>query len=204
MIINFQPGEKPDSPVLIALHGWTGDENTMTIFTNNIGSRFSRLLPRAPYPSSEGGFSWVPPETSRPSRFSDLKPAADLIASQWTEWLSQKGVSAPPKFSLVGFSQGAALSLIITILYPNLIDRAAILAGFLPEGYSETDLQKVRGIRYFVSHGTRDEIIEYEKAEKFVSVLRSNGAEVEFCPAEVGHRISAGCFKNLEAFFNGS
>ena len=201
MILNFQPAQSPESPVLLALHGWTGDENTMTIFTNRIGARYSRLLPRAPYPADGSGFSWVPPETIRPSRFEDLLPAANQIAGQWREWIAERGANPPNKLALIGFSQGAALALTLAISHPEIIDRAAILAGFLPVGAPEMLPEQVSLIRFFISHGTEDSIVPFDRAELTVARLQQTGANVHFCSAPVGHRISAGCFKELEEFF---
>ncbi len=45
--------------ILLLLHGWTGDENSMWTFTKKF-SNYAFLSPRAPYlaPAERGGYSW--------------------------------------------------------------------------------------------------------------------------------------------------
>ena len=52
-------GERPH-PVLLLIHGWTGDENVMWIFTNRLSPRYLILSPRGLYPAADGGYGWEP------------------------------------------------------------------------------------------------------------------------------------------------
>jgi predicted esterase len=54
---------------------------------------------------------------------------------------------------------------------------------------------------FFVAHGTKDELIPLERAVQAVEQLNAAGAQVTFCEAEVGHKLSADCLRGLETFF---
>jgi len=40
-----------------------------------------------------------------------------------------------------------------------------------------------------------------ERARESIELLERAGAQVIFCEAEVGHKVSADCLRSLEAFF---
>ncbi|MDH5506857.1 MAG: hypothetical protein OEZ02_06515, partial [Anaerolineae bacterium] len=106
------------------------------------------------------------------------------------------------KFSLVGFSQGAALSYVFALLHPRRIDRLAGLAGFLPErSDSAIASQPLRGLPVFVAHGAYDKIVPLPLARQAVASLTQAGANLTFCQGEVGHKLGANCFSALQSFF---
>ncbi|HQV64553.1 MAG TPA: hypothetical protein PKV19_11160, partial [Anaerolineales bacterium] len=48
--------------LLVLIHGWTGDENSMWVFARGISSDYWMIAPRAPHPAESSGFSWRPPQ----------------------------------------------------------------------------------------------------------------------------------------------
>ena len=46
--------------LLVLIHGWTGDENSMWIFTRGLSPDYWMMAPRAPHPAEPSGFSWRP------------------------------------------------------------------------------------------------------------------------------------------------
>jgi predicted esterase len=72
------------------------------------------------------------------------------------------------------------------------------LAGFLPEG----DLSKLAGIPIYWGHGSRDEFVPVQRAEKDVQRLSSVNNDVEFCQADVGHKLGVECARGLKEWFS--
>jgi len=107
-----------------------------------------------------------------------------------------------PRFDVMGFSQGGALTNTLALLHPERIGRPAVLAGFVPSG-AEPLVQgrPLDGKSFFVAHGTLDETVKIEYARQSVELLESAGADVTFCEDEVGHKVSARCLHALEDFF---
>jgi phospholipase/carboxylesterase len=111
------------------------------------------------------------------------------------------GVDAA-QFDVAGFSQGGALVNVLTLLYPERIHKAAVLAGFMPDGTDELiDRRVLDRKQFFVAHGEKDELVPFERAQRSIELLEQAGAKVTFCDADVGHKLSADCLRGLETFF---
>lgn len=191
---------------LLLLHGWTGDENSMWIFTNRFPGDLWIAAPRAPHTSKMGGYSWrqLDSEDDRDwglPTLSDLRPAAERLIHLVDEISASIGVDVN-RFDVAGFSQGGALTNVLALLYPQRIRKAAVLAGFMPAGVDDLLERRVlSGTPYFVAHGTQDDLVPFERARRSTELLEKGGAEVTFCEAEVGHKVSADCLRALETFF---
>lgn len=191
---------------LLLLHGWTGDENSMWIFAHNAPVDMWIAAPRAPFTVEQGGYSWrmLPPEIAGLPTLNDLKPAADNLIRLVDEISASVSVDAT-QFDVAGFSQGGALTNVLALLYPQRIRKAAVLAGFMPGGVDALISRNVLdGKPFFVSHGRQDNLVAFERAQESVSLLEQAGAQVSFCEAEVGHKVSVDCLRGLNAFWERS
>jgi phospholipase/carboxylesterase len=189
--------------LLLLLHGWTGDENSMWVFVRNFAADYWIVAPRAPHPAQPIGYSWRPRPSGRgePPELEDFRPAASRLIELAEIYTAENGLAAVP-LDLIGFSQGAALSNAIAFLYPRALGRVGVLAGFVPSGAQAAPADRpLAGTSFFVAHGTLDEMVRVEFARQSVELLERAGAAVTFCEDEVGHRLSAGCLRALETFF---
>jgi len=191
---------------MLLLHGWTGDENSMWIFTRKFPDDLWIAAPRGPHSSEQGGYSWRPLKSLQDEDWglpslSDLKPAADSLIRLVDEVSASIGVNAE-KFDVAGFSQGGALTNVLALLYPQRIRKAAVLAGFMPGGTDKLIERRVlAGKQFFVAHGEKDDLVPFERAQRSIELLEQAGAQVTFCDADVGHKLSADCLRGLESFF---
>ncbi len=195
--------ERTPARLLLMLHGWTGDENSMSVFARNFPTDYLILAPRGLHPSPQGGYSWRPPRADSFGRphLDDLRDAAEALIRLVDAYAAQRQVDAA-QFDVAGFSQGAALSNVLSCLHPERIRKAAILAGFMPSGMDEIIVKKpLAGKQVFVAHGTQDNLVPIDRARASMSLLEQAGAQVTYCEAEVGHKVSAECLRALESFF---
>jgi len=119
-------------PVIVLLHGWTGDENSMRVFMPKLPQDALLLAPRGLYSTPLGGYGW---HTYKPDYWpwvDDFQSAIEGLINVLTPENFPGGDFT--QFSLVGFSQGAALSYAFSLKHPWLVSRIAGLSGFLPEG----------------------------------------------------------------------
>lgn len=195
-----QPQTIGTYPVYLLLHGWTGDENSMWIFTNRLPEDGIYLSPRGLYDSPSGGYSWHPYQSKIWPSIDDLIPACRTLHDA-LDTISLPSMDLT-KINLIGFSQGAALALTYLLIYPEQVDRVACLSGFLPSN-SEPYLQNpsIRHKEIYMAHGSNDEIVLVDTARHMVETLDRAGLRVSYCEDEVGHKLSASCFRGLEAFF---
>ena len=202
--------ERPDhphsAPALLLLHGWTGDENVMWVFTRKLTGQYWMFAPRGPVKAPEGGFGWEKHTEPGLPEMVDFQPNAVRILQAMPGWVRQAGapddiLSRP--FHVMGFSQGAAMAYTLTAQHPNRVGRMAALAGFLPTAPSQPNLlTSFKGKQIYIAHGSQDETIPVETAREAVQVLEANGAQVTYCESEIGHKLSVSCLKGLEEFFS--
>jgi phospholipase/carboxylesterase len=189
--------------LLVLIHGWMGDENSMWVFTRNLSPDYAILGPRGPFAVTEGGYSWreVGPGTWGMSPLEDLRPAADALLAFVDDWAASARMDVN-QFDLMGFSQGAAMTYTLAFLYPERVRKLAALSGFIPEhGEALLASQRFSGKAVFVSHGRKDELIPVEQARKAVAQLERAGAQVTYCESDGGHKVGKECLKEMDMFF---
>ena len=132
--LRVRGSQSPNPRLVVLLHGWTGDENSMWIFTRGLSPDYWMIAPRAPYSADPNGFSWRPlqPGTFGTPSFEALAPSAEALIRLIDEYSASVKLEAQ-QFDLMGFSQGAAMVNTIGLLYPRRVDKMGVLAGFLRE-----------------------------------------------------------------------
>jgi len=202
-IFRFRPATVVPSRLLVLLHGLTGDENSMWVFAHKLPAKVAVLAPRGNYAASEGGYTWlkIRPKTRRLPVMDDLHPSAAALIKFVDDWSDAAGVSAK-QIDLIGFSQGAALSYTLALLFPERIRALAALSGFIPKGAEELLARRsLAGKPVFVAHGRQDDMIPVELARKSVALLEGSGALVTYCESDSGHKVSVDCFSQMSDIF---
>ncbi len=197
--VRIPPGPGPH-PALLMLHGWTGDEHSMWIFAQRLPEDAMLIAPRALHPAPQGGYGWQPHREHGWPTLDDFRPAVAALRELLVERNFPTADLADLR--LVGFSQGAALSLAAALLHPDWMRSLACLSGFMPEGVSPLlAARPLEGKPVFVAHGSQDETVPVAKARAAVGMLEKAGAQVNYCEDDVGHKLSLTCFKSLQTFF---
>lgn len=198
-----QPAGEGPYPVILLIHGWTGDEHSMWVFAPRLPKHALLIAPRAPYPSNHpeiAGYSWV---QERADGFSTLEMFAPAVAAFET-LLAELPAHFPQadfaRFGMAGFSQGSAFSVAYATQNAAHVQRLAMLAGFLPEA-SQAALPALSGLPVFIAHGTQDQTVPVARAHAAREQLAAAGAQVRYCESEVGHKLGANCVTELAEFF---
>ncbi len=91
---------------------------------------------------------------------------------------------------LVGFSQGATLSLAFASMRPERIRGVVALSGFLVEdSLLPGPIAHLRGMKIFLSHGRSDKSIPLAWAQAAEARLQAAGASVRFDIHDGGHAV---------------
>ncbi len=187
--------------LMLLLHGHLGDENSMWILTKPLPTTYALLAPRAPIQTGPDQFSWHEIGPHWPDIITYHRLAVKLL-TRVNHWLDN-GHMATNRIDVMGFSQGAVMSYALAILHPERIGKVAALAGFIPKAWKDhLHKEALQGKNFYIAHGTRDDVIPLDKACQAAEWLKEKGAQVEFCKADTGHKLSADCFKGLGAFFS--
>lgn len=213
---------RPEGPgphrLIVMLHGWTGDVNSMWVFAKRLPESAWLIAPQAPYVSARGGYSWRderlrPPtalfdgEENTPRRyptFSELSPAAEALISILTVANFPGGETNEKQelvFEIIGFSQGGALAFTLALLYPDRVRRLVGLSTFMPPEAEVVALRSpFMNLPVLVAHGSQDTIVPPALARQAATLLEQAGAEVAYCESDVGHKLGSECFYALERF----
>lgn len=187
--------------VFILFHGWTGNEDSMSVFLNSIPEAAIAILPRGIYHIQADQYGWLDVTDAKHHNFESYRNIAIRLHHSLNKVIRDLTEQNIANLNLIGFSQGAALSLVYSLQYRDEVDKTAILSGFLPKGFPENghtlDIQD----KFYVAHGTKDTLVDFQRAEEIQKYLIARGASVQFCQAEIGHKVSPACLSSLKTFF---
>ena len=201
--LRIRESKHPSPRIMLLIHGFTGDENSMWVFGRDLPSHYWIVAPRGPHAGEPGGYSWRPAQFENMNQLSLdlLRDSAESLIHLVDEYSASAGLEASV-FDVMGFSQGGAMSSLLAFLYPQRIRRVGILAGFVPGGLEElVSRRPLEGKPFFVAHGTKDEMVPIERARASMEILARAGAQVTYCEDEVGHKVSVTCLRSLKEFF---
>ncbi|GAB4532200.1 MAG: alpha/beta fold hydrolase [Anaerolineales bacterium] len=189
-------------PVLLLLHGWTGDENVMWVFARHHSPQTLIIAPRAPYPTPRGGFGWQPALTGSWPTAADLMPAVTALDALLDDLAAQPRFSAGryQDIDVIGFSQGAAVSALFAACGAHRVRALALLAGFVPDALPPCD-GALPQMPVFAAHGRQDDLVPVSRARQGVALLRQRGANLTYWEDDTGHKLSAAGSRALAAFW---
>lgn len=198
--VKHPSGVSDRKKVLLLLHGHLGNEKAMWILTDPLPDTYFMLAPRAPVQTGEDQYSWHEIGRQWPD-IEEYQELTDALLSRVDQWIEENDLDVD-HYDVMGFSQGAVMAYALAILHPEKIGKIAALAGFIPQTWqSELEQKSLSGKSFFIAHGTKDEMVPIKKGRKAATWLEAHEADVEFCEADIGHKLSANCFKGLGKFF---
>ena len=198
MILNsFFTSEFPTRSI-ITVHGWMGDVESMEPITKAIRIPNTRwILPQAPYPLEQKGFSWFSGSEKSGWKFQKSFNMLDKIIEREQE----KGISAESIF-LLGFSQGATLAMIYTASRKFSLGGIISIAGFIrnAEKFRKKATTANHKTPILLIHGTKDQIIPVEESYKTHDLYQSLEFPSELHVFNTEHKIPLGATNLIRKF----
>jgi phospholipase/carboxylesterase len=185
------------APVVVSVHGWLGNENVMSIFDRAVPASFAIVGPRGPDEIGPDSHAWM-------RRMDDLDGFRQGLAAlrRFVTTLPEAYPVDPKRLYLMGFSQGAAMSLALLLTDPHLIAGAVALAGFIPEAaHGWAAPGKLAGKPVLILHGVEDDTVPVAQAREARQVLEAAGAGVDYREYDVGHKLNAQGMADLRAWW---
>lgn len=210
-----EPLSNSRAPItLIWLHGLGVDGSDFESFQKEL-SQFGGLdnvrmvLPSAPvrditaYKLAMNGWYDFYSETFEDLEKEDvdgMNQSADLI-NAIIEEQRQKYPESP--IWLGGFSQGAAMALIVGLSQIQPIAGIIALSGYVPHHPRFTELSDVaKQTPIYMAHGTLDSVITIAQARASLEILNKAGATVEFFDYPMMHEICPDEVTDIAEFIN--
>ena len=186
---------KDQNPLLILLHGYGSNEEDLFSFATELPDDSYVISVRAPYDLQPYGHAWYAIHfDADENKFSDnvqAKQSVELIASFIEEIVKQYPIDTK-NVTLVGFSQGAILSYATALTFPDKVAKVVALSGYFNQEIMPEviDTKSISHLKFFVSHGSVDQVIPVEWARKAKPALENLGLEVEYHEYPVGHGVA--------------
>ena len=186
-------------PTVVLLQGRMGNEEVMWVFANTLPENWLVVSVRALYPEGEG-YSWYMDRSGWPTMvtYEDGISAVTHFIDQLPDLYD----ADPDQIHLMGFSQGAALSLAVAMKHPHKVQSIASLVGFVPEQCSAENQVNLHGLPIFFAIGARDETIPIYRARASRRFLEESLANVTSDEYTTGHRLNAQGMRDLKAWWD--
>ena len=191
-----EPKIKHDkNPLLLLLHGYGSNEEDLFSFAPELPDDSYVISVRAPYDLQPYGHAWYAIHfDADENKFSDnvqAKQSVELIAGFIEEVVKQYPIDAK-NVTLIGFSQGAILSYATALTYPEKVAKVVALSGYFNQEITPEviDTNAISHLKFFVSHGSVDQVIPVDWARKAKPALENLGLEVEYQEYPVGHGVA--------------
>ncbi len=187
---------------MIGLHGRNANKYAFFPFVRQMGFLHTRwVLPSATFfDDAAPDVRWWYDNTTRDQ--AEVQESRDLISDLISEQLDD-GIP-PENIFLVGFSQGAVMSLDAALRYPVRLGGIVALSGYVldPARLADEKHEANQRIPIFLAHGTRDQILGIEVGRENSRVLTDLGLAVEYHEYDTAHRISSEETRDIRAFLH--
>ncbi|WP_079507539.1 alpha/beta hydrolase [Mesobacillus jeotgali] len=189
---------EPDKtyPALFVMHGMGSNEQNMLSLVAGLEEKFYIFSIRGPLSQPPGFAYFTIQGYGKPHR-----EVFDQGISQLTNFIDHAAGRYPidqERLYLLGFSQGAIVSMTLGLALGKRIKGIVALSGYIP-GFvkEEYTIQPVDHLSLFISHGEFDNVLPYEwgvESKEFFEGLKS---QVTFKAYQEGHTVS---IKNQQDF----
>lgn len=191
-----EPEVKLDkNPLLLLLHGYGSNEEDLFSFASELPEEYYVISARAPYSLPPYGNAWYAIHfDADENKFSDndqARESRDLIARFIDELIEAYPIDKE-NVTLIGFSQGAILSYSVALSFPDKVQRVVALSGYFNLDIIDENFRnnKISNLKFFISHGTVDQVIPVDWARKAPEFLKDLGLNVVYKEYPVGHGVA--------------
>jgi phospholipase/carboxylesterase len=176
-------------PALFLIHGIGSNEQNMFPLVEGLEEQFYIFSIRGPLTQPPGFAYFTIEGYGKPHR-----EVFDQAVSQLTGFIDYASEQHPldrSQLYLLGFSQGAILSMSLALTLGNQIKGIVALSGYIPKIVTEDyDLKPVDRLSAFISHGEMDQILPYQWGVEAQEYFKQLGANVSFHSYQEGHTVS--------------
>ncbi|TVZ51473.1 alpha/beta hydrolase [Dokdonia sp. Hel_I_53] len=181
------------SPLLLLLHGYGSNEEDLFSFAEELPDHYFIVSARAPIEMQPYGNAWyhigIDENGVKSSDNEGAVIARDLIAQFIDDAIKEYNLD-PFNVTLLGFSQGTILSYAVALTYPEKVKNVIGLSGYINEDIIDLKSNpSYSHLNIYSSHGTVDQVIPLEAAQKTPAYLKNIGIESSLNTFPVGHGV---------------
>jgi phospholipase/carboxylesterase len=187
--------ERAGRPLLVLLHGYASHEGDLFGLSPRLPLGPVIASVRAPI-AENGGYAWFTLRDSTPG--DPPRANVDAAASAVIEWLDTLEYTS---VGLLGFSQGAALSLQLLRHAPERFAATVALSGFIASGGhpGDAELERLKP-KVFYGRGTVDRVISADAVERTEAWIPGHTTHTSRIYEGLAHSISAAELTDISGF----
>jgi len=194
-----------EPPLLLLLHGIGSNEHDLFSMRPHLDPRFLVVSVRAPIEIMASGYAWFNIEfTGEGAIVPDLDQAeaSRQLLVQFIDELAEAYAIDRRSVYLMGFSQGAMMSLSVALTRPDKVARVVAMSGRLPEqAVSKAEsLEEIRKLEIFVSHGIYDDLLPIGNGRACRDRLQELGVPLTYREYPMGHEVRAEALRDITAW----
>jgi phospholipase/carboxylesterase len=191
---NVVPGKK--YPALFVMHGMGSNEQDMLSLVNGLDDHFYIFSVRGHLTQGPGFAYFTIQGFGKPHR-----EVFDEGINKLTGFIDYALESYPldcEKVYLMGFSQGAIVSMTLALTAGYKIKGVVALSGYIPQFVKEEYMINTSDeLSLFISHGEYDQVLPFEWGKENVEYFTQLGIPVTFKSYRDGHTVT---LENLRDF----
>lgn len=191
------PGKK--YPALFVMHGIGSNEQNMLSLVNGLEDSFFIFSVRGHLTQGPGFAYFTIEGYGKPHRevFDDgIKRLANFI-----DYGTTNNEIDPEQVYLLGFSQGAIVSMTLALTLGKKIKGLVALSGYIPQFVKEEyTINPGQQLSVFVSHGEYDQVLPYEWGKENVDYFNKLEVPVTFKSYPEGHTVSGNNLQDFQAW----
>jgi phospholipase/carboxylesterase len=176
-------------PVIYAMHGMGSDEEDILSLIEEFKNDFILIGIRGSIIQGRGYAYFSIKGYGNPDRES-----FDRSVKSLEEFIHNAAAAYPidiNKQYLLGFSQGAILSMSLALVMGNKISGIAALSGYIPKFVKEEyEIKSVEDAAIFISHGEFDPIFPLDIGKENYIFFKEKSKNVSFISYPAGHEVS--------------
>ncbi|HLH26313.1 MAG TPA: PHB depolymerase family esterase [Chloroflexota bacterium] len=185
------PGAPGDLPLVVTLHGRGASADDLAPLAPEIDTTHYRyVFPNGRLPVDLGGwfgFAWY----NVGNQAADLPASRAAVEALLGELWARSGLG-PARTVLLGFSQGAVLTLDVGLRSAERFAGLVAMSGYLFEDAAlPAALARARDQRVLIVHGVADPVLPIDRGRAARQALEAAGLRPEYHEFPMGHEVTA-------------
>jgi phospholipase/carboxylesterase len=197
-------GGQTAPPLLLLLHGIGSNEEDLFGLASYLDERFLVVSARAPVTLAYGGYGWFQIDFTPGGMVADVEQAKKSLAMLpgFVDGLVEAYGADGRRVYLMGFSQGAMMSLALTLTSPEKVAGVVAMSGRLPRQVIglEPDREALKGTPVLVTHGLYDPVLPIENGRAARDYLAALPLELTYREYPMAHEVSMESLRDVTAW----
>ena len=176
-------------PALFLMDGIGSNEQNMLSLVNGLEDRFYIFSIRGHLPQPPGYAFFTIQGYGKPHR--EVFDEGIRKLTSFIDYACEDYPLDESQLFLLGFSQGAILSMTLGLTLGSRIKGIIALSGYIPAFVKEEyQIQSVDNLSLFISHGVLDQVLPFDWGVANNEYFSGLGADVTFKTYQEGHTVS--------------